>query len=663
MPAASRDQTMAGLLWTPSPERIERSSIRQYMNWLESEHGLVFADYEALQRWSVDDIDSFWATIWEYFQIKSHSPHSAVLGRRTMPGAEWFPGASLNIVEQILRHETSAHPAIRYASETAGVEELSWAELRQQAASVAAHLRNLGVKSGDRVAAYSTNTPETVVAFLAVASIGAIWSLCSPDMGMNSILDRFRQIEPVALFAVSSNTFQGKTHARTGFVSDLMAALPSVQHLIHLPPNSPGPAENRDSGVHWQEILGQQAELKIAALPFDHPLWILYSSGTTGLPKPIIHGHGGITLELIKSMGLHLDLGPGDVFSWYTSCAWVMWNISIGALLCGATVAIYDGSPAFPDLGALWKFAGAAQVTAFGNGAAFYGNCMKAGIKPRETADLSRLKYIGSTGSPLSEDAYGWIYAELGPDIWLAPISGGTDFSNAFVGGCPLLPVYSGEMQCCYLGCDIQVFDEEGNSLQGAVGELVCAQPIPSMPLYFWNDQDGTRYRNSYFDVYPGIWRHGDWMSITPRGGVIIYGRSDATINRHGVRMGTVEIYQAVEAQPEVLDSLIIDLEYLGRESYMPLFVVLREGEVLEDFLKQRINNSIRESVSPRFLPNEIFQVEQVPRTLSGKKLEIPIRKILLGQPADKVANPDTITNPESLAWYVNFAEQLVQPK
>jgi acetoacetyl-CoA synthetase len=651
-------QPAPALLWSPTPERISRSQMRRYMDWLSRERGLTFSDYDSLWRWSITDLDAFWASLWDYFDIKAYKPYRAVLAKRTMPGAEWFPGAELNFVDQVLRHETDRRPAVLYASEQQGLQEMSWRSLREQVASVAALLRQRGIRRGDRVVAFAPNTPETLVAFLATVSIGAIWSVCSPDMGLNAVLDRFLQIEPKALFAVPSSHYGGKYHDKGEVVAALVDALPSVTDLILLPGTTAQPLPARPHLSQWSEIIARPADLKVEPVPFDHPLWIVYSSGTTGLPKPIVHGHGGIILVIMAMMALHNDISSDDIYHWYSSTGWIMWNAQVAGLLVGATIAIYDGSPGWPDWNRLWAFAGETKATFFGAGAAFYANCQKAGVKPRQVADLSSLRSVGSTGSPLSEDSYAWIYGELGSDIWLTSISGGTDFAGAFVAGCVLLPVYAGEMQCRCLGADIQAYDDNGNPLTDEVGELVCVSPIPSMPLYLWNDKDGSRYRDSYFDMYPGKWRHGDWIRITPRGGAVIYGRSDATINRHGLRLGTAEIYRAVEELPEVLDSLVVDLEYLGRESYMPLFVVLRPGVTLDGALKDRINQAIRKAVSARFVPNDIFQIAEVPRTLSGKKLEVPIKKILLGQPAEKVANPGTMANPGSLAWFVDFAQQ-----
>ncbi len=649
-------------LWTPTPERIQRSQLYRYMTWLKQNRGLDFKDYDALYRWSVTETEPFWDSLWQFYDVKTHKPYSKVLADASMPGAKWFTGAEVNYVDQVMRHVTDSRPAILYASETEPLKAMGWHELRDRVAAVAAYLRQRGIKPGDRVVAYAPNTPETLIAFLGAVAIGAVWSICAPDMGLQAVLDRFKQIEPVALFAVEGVHYNGKPIDRRDMVGEIVAALPSLRDMILLPSQAEAMTLPANLTVaRWADIAFQPAELQILPVPYDHPIWVVYSSGTTGLPKPIVHGHGGIILELMKMMQLHNDLGPDDVFHWYSSTGWIMWNAQVAGLCTGATIAIYDGSPAWPDWGRLWRFIGEAKTTFFGAGAAFFASCLKAEIKPREIADLSALRSVGSTGSPLSEDAYAWIYRELGDAVWLSSISGGTDFAGAFVGGCVMLPIYAGEMQVRCLGADIQAFDEDGNSLIDQVGELVCVKPLPSMPLYLWNDADGARYRGSYFDVYPGIWRHGDWIRITPRGGSIIYGRSDATINRHGLRLGTAEIYRAVEELPEVLDSLVIDLEYLGRESFMPLFVVLREGLTLDDALKQKINGAIRQAVSARFIPNDMVQVAEVPRTLSGKKLEVPVKKILLGQSPEKVANPGAMSNPQSLKWYADYARKLNQ--
>ena len=645
------------LLWTPTAERIQRSQLHRFMTWLRQERGRDFPDYDSLWRWSVSDLEGFWAAVWDHFELKSYKPYDKVLAKREMPGAQWFTGAELNFVDQVFRHETAARPAILYSSETQPLKQMAWGGLREQVGAMAEHLRSLGVTRGDRVVAYAPNTPETIVAFLAVASIGAIWSVCSPDMGLNAVLDRFRQIEPVVLFAVPSSHYNGKHLDKGDVLAQLVAELPTVKNLI-LMPGETQQALPKVPTARWAEVTAKPAELKVEPVPFDHPLWVVYSSGTTGLPKPIVHGHGGVVIVIMLMTALHNDLGPNDIFHWYSSTGWIMWNAQVAGLLVGATIAIYDGSPSWPDWNRLWQFVGETKATFFGAGAAFYANCQKAGVEPRKMADLSALRTIGSTGSPLSEDSYAWIYDKLDKSVWLTSISGGTDFAGAFVAGCVLLPVYAGEMQVRCLGADIQSLDDHGKSLTDEVGELVCASPLPSMPLFLWNDEGGKRYHDSYFDMYPGVWRHGDWLRITPRGGAIIYGRSDATINRYGLRMGTSEIYRAVEELPEVLDSLIVDLEYLGRDSYMPLFVVLRPGLTLDAALKDRINQAIRKAVSARFVPNDIFQVAEVPRTLSGKKLEVPVKKILLGQPAEKVSNPGTMANPGSLAWFVDFAKQ-----
>jgi len=670
---------------------LPEPQILRYTRWLAAERGLAFdartrEGYEALWRWSIGDLRAFWGSIWDYHAIESPTPFATVLEAPVMPGARWFPGAQVNYARQVLRHadaaHAAAHPAIVFQDEP-GVAQgeapraTSWPMLRQRVASLARRLQALGVAPGDRVAAFLPNTPDTIVAFLACASIGAVWSVCSPDMGPVAVLDRFRQIAPKVLFAVGGYVHGGATHDRRAVLEQLLAELPSVRELVLVP----GPLEVASTGTtrshDFAALVLDEAPFEPLSLPFDHPLWIVYSSGTTGLPKAIVHGHGGVMLEALKA-GLHNNLGPsvatGDRYFWYSSTGWIMWNSQPGALLGGTTVCIFDGSPAgragAADWGSLWRFAGAAGATFFGAGAAFYASCLKADVQPMREADLSRLRAIGSTGSPLADECYDWIWERLpkvgGERIWLDPISGGTDFAGAFLAGMVTLPVVRGEMQCRCLGAAVEAYGEPdangvGRPLIDEVGELVCTEPMPSMPLYFWNDDGDRRLRDSYFDMYRhpdgrGIWRHGDWLRITKNGGGIIYGRSDATINRHGIRMGTAELYRAVEALPEVLDSLVVDLEYLGRESYMPLFVVLRDGLVLDEALTKRMKTAIRSALSARHVPNEIFQVAAIPRTLSGKKMELPVKKLLQGEPAAKVMNRDAMANAACVDWFVEFA-------
>ena len=646
--------------WQPSESFKRDAKLTGYMRWLRDQRGLDFPDYGALWRWSVDDLDEFWDSIAAYYEIRFHTPPARILGKRTMPGAEWFPGAMLNYVEQGLRHRTDARPAIIACNESGGRVDVGWREFEQKVANVARTLRALGVRKGDRVVAFMPNVPETIIAFYAAASIGATWSLCSPDMGPVSVLDRFAQISPRVLFAVDGYRYGGKDYDRRQVVAELQQGLPSVEKVIVVPNLDPGAGlAGLANALAWGDIITGDAQLDVEPVPFDHPLWVVYSSGTTGMPKPMVHGHGGIVIEHVKVMGIGNNLGPDDVYHWFSSTSWFMWNLQICGLLVGATIAIYDGNPGWPDWGALWRFADRTKCTFFGAGAAFFLSCMKAGIEPGRIADVSRLRGIGSTGSPLPPEGYQWIYDQVGSDVWLAPMSGGTDPATAFIGGNPLMPVFLGEMQCKCLGCKVEAFDDDGKPLQDEVGELVCTEPMPSMPLYFWNDASGKRYHDSYFDTYPGVWRHGDWIRFTPAGGSIIYGRSDATIKRHGIRMGTAEIYSVIEELPEILESVVVDLEYLGRESYMPLFVVVRPGEPFDDALKSKIRDKVRTNLSARHVPSEIFQIAAVPRTLSGKKMELPIKKLLLGHSVTRSANPDSMANPGSLAYFVEFARKL----
>ncbi|WP_066152253.1 acetoacetate--CoA ligase [Hydrogenophaga pseudoflava] len=682
--------------------------IRLFRDWLARERGLRFDSYDALWRWSTTELDAFWQSIWDYFDLRSPTPHTAVLERNVMPGARWFPGAQFNYAQQVFRHVDAAHaagfPAVISDNEKGLRRELGWPELRRQVASLALHLQDQGVMPGDRVAAYLPNIPETMVAFLAVVSIGGVWSVCAPDMGTNAVLDRFKQIEPVALIACDGVSYGGKDHDRLAVVAELRAALPTVRHVILHTNLAQEPAEvdhaletaQPCADFHTATARGDAAVAAFEPLwlPFDHPLWIVYSSGTTGLPKPIVHGHGGTVIVAMALKTLHNDVGCsyapnsfGERYHWYSSTGWVMWNAQVSGLLAGTTCVIYDGNPGGskdrPDWTVLWRFAAREGVTFFGAGAAFFANCHKAGVDLAQCGDLSSIRALGSTGSPLSEDAQRWGTAQFAAiaktdaqkDIWWCNISGGTDFAGAFIGGNRELPQTPGRMQCRLLGCAVESWDEQGRPVTDAVGELVCAQPIPSMPLYFVGDTDHQRLIGSYFDTFPpghgrkpgggdlgkeagAVWRHGDWLRIFPDGSCVIYGRSDATINRHGLRMGTSELYSAVEALPEVLDSMVVDLEYLGRESFMPLFVVLRPGLTLDEALNAKIAGAIRTVLSPRFVPDQILQVAEIPRTLSGKKQELPIKKLLLGQPLEKVINREAMANPGCLDWYVAYARQ-----
>jgi acetoacetyl-CoA synthetase len=634
----------ANPIWRPSTAAIEDSELTRYQRWLAATHGRTFVDYHALWEWSTTDLEGFWGSLWEYFAISASTPYERVLGNRTMPGAEWFPGARLSYAEHIFRGKRDDDVAIVHASETRSLAELRWGELRYLTAQIAAGLRANGVTSGDRVVAYMPNIPETTAAFLACASIGAVWSSCSPDFGVPSVIDRFAQIEPKVLLTVDGYTYGGKQIDRRADIAVLEAALPSVQRSFMLPYLG-------DEG-NWADLI-RPGELTFEQLPFDHPLWVLYSSGTTGLPKAIVHGQGGILVEHLKKLHLHMDAKPADRLFWFTTTGWMMWNLLVGGLLTDAAIVLYDGNPAYPDLNRLWDLAADAGITCFGTSAAYISACLKANVEPRAGRDLSKLRSVGSTGSPLSPDGFRWVYDSLG-DVWLFSTSGGTDVCSAFVGGVPTLPVYEGELQARSLGAKVESFDEEGNALIGQVGELVLTEPLPSMPLFLWGDIDGSRYYESYFSMYPGVWRHGDWIEITERGTAIIYGRSDSTINRGGVRMGTSELYSAALAVPEVVDALAVDLPRDGTPGWLALYVVLRQGARLDDALVGRIKTRIRENCSPRHVPDEITAVPAVPRTLSGKLLEVPVKRILMGAEPSTVASRDSLANPEALDWFVS---------
>jgi acetoacetyl-CoA synthetase len=623
------------LLWTPSAERIERARITRFAR----ERGLP-TDYDELWRWSVEHLEDFWAAIWDEFRVDGS--YDGVLVSREMPGAQWFPGARVNYAQHLLAGKPGDRLAIQHASESRELSSWTWGELRNHTARIRAGLVAAGVGEGDRVCAYLPNIPETVAAFLATASLGAIWSSAAPEFGARSVIDRFAQIEPKVLLAIDGYRYGGKDFDCSGKVAQIAAELPTarVVTLGYL------------DGSGWEDGFLGDAALEFASVPFDHPLWVLYSSGTTGLPKAIVQGHGGILLEHIKKMHLHLDAQADDRVFWFSTTGWMMWNFLVGVLLTDASIVLYDGNPA-GDV--LWDLAADSQMTVFGTSAAFIAAQMKEGAEPAAGRDLSNLHAVGSTGSPLSPEGFAWVYDKLGADTWLFSTSGGTDVCTAFVGGVPTLPVYEGELQARALGAKVESWSEDGRPLTGEVGELVITEPMPSMPVFFWGDPDGERYRESYFEMFPGVWRHGDWIEITDRGTAIIYGRSDSTINRGGVRMGTSEIYRAVLADPDVLDALVVDVPREGEENWMPLFVVLREGVTLDDDLVKRIKQRVREDCSPRHVPNDVHQIPEVPRTLSGKVLEVPVKRILMGTPAEQAASRDSLANPAALDLFSDW--------
>jgi acetoacetyl-CoA synthetase len=633
------------------------------MSWLESERGMSFCgDYHALWRWSVDELEEFWASIWDFCGVRASRPYSQVLPERRMPGAGWFHGARLNYAENLFAGRPGDRVAIVSASESRPLSTLTWDELGEQVAALAGGLRELGVRQGDRVVAYLPNLPEAVAAMLATTSLGAIWSSCSPDFGTGGVVDRFAQIDPKVLLAVDGYTYGGRPFDRRQVVADLSAELSTVEHVVVLPYLSADPGLDGIRGaVSWDEVRtkGAGEPLSFAQVPFDHPLWVLYSSGTTGLPKAIVQGHGGILLEHLKKLRLHNDAGDGDRMFWFSTTGWMMWNFLIGALLTDAAIVCYDGSPGYPDMDALWRLAEEGGITIFGTSASYIAACMQAGTKPANGRDLSRLRAVGSTGSPLSPEGFQWVYDELGSDTWLFSTSGGTDLCTSFVGAVPILPVHRGELQARSLGAKVESWDPEGRPVTGEVGELVITEPMPSMPLFLWGDEDGSRYRESYFEHYPGVWRHGDWIEITPRGTAVIYGRSDSTINRSGVRMGTSEIYRAVATLPEVVDALVVDLPRPGTEGWMPLFVVLANRATLTPELEAEIKRRVRERCSPRHVPDEIFSIDAIPRTLSGKVLEIPVKRILMGLPAERAASRGSLANPDALDYFSELSARL----
>ena len=658
------------VLWEPDERSVYDARVTRFMGWLAAGRGPSFAGYEDLWQWSVSDPGAFWGAVWDYFEVLGDrgEPGGDVLTGTVMPDVRWFAGATLNYARNALRTAWTDpdRTALIFSAERRHGGSLSYAELAGQVARVARGLRALGVRRGDRVVALLPNVPEAIVGLLATASLGAIWSSCSPDFGARSVIDRFAQIEPTVLIACDGYTYAGKDFSRIDMLGDVIAALPGLSAVVLVnvlargddPPESPRAWRDYPSPhtplVTWDDLGAGQgpSEPEFEEVPFDHPLWVVYSSGTTGLPKPIMHGHGGIVLEHLKAIGFHQDLKPGDVFTWYTTTGWMMWNYLAGGLLAGLTIVLYDGSATYPATNRLWRLAAEHGVSYLGVGAPYLVACMKAGLEPGQDHDLSALRAIGSTGSPLPPEAFGWVYDHVKRDLLLGSFSGGTDLCTGFVGPSPLLPVRAGIISGRCLGAEVEAYDEDGKPVVGEVGELVITQPMPSMPVGFWNDPGGARYRESYFETYPGVWRHGDWIELLPDGGCVIYGRSDATLNRGGIRMGTSEFYRVVEAFSEVADSLVVDTGRLGAEGRLILYVVPAAGGQLDDELAGRLRAALRAQLSPRHVPDEIHQVPGIPRTLSGKKLEVPVRKILLGMAPEQAADPNALANPEVLKYF-----------
>lgn len=650
------------LLWTPDPGRVANTRLAEYLRWLERERGLAFSDYAALHRWSVGDLDAFWRSIFDYFDVRSSTPVGPVLGRRTMPGAEWFPGVRLNYAEHVLRNERPGEDALLYLDETRPLAALRWEVLGAQVRTLATRLRSLGVAPGDRVVAYLPNVPEAIVAMLATTAIGAIWSSVSPDFGASGTLDRIAQLQPKVLFCADGYRYGGKAFDRRNELRSIVAGLEALEHVVVLPRLGDAPLDFEGVQVHrWDELLGgipTAAEgFRFEQVPFDHPLWILFSSGTTGLPKAIVHGHGGILLEMLKLVALHMDLRRGERMFFFSTTGWMMWNFLASSMLCGVVPVLYDGHPAHPDVDVLWRMAQDCGASYFGASPTYVDILSKAGVVPGERYDLSRLRAVMPAGSPVSPAHTAWFYRNVKADLWVCTGSGGTDVCTGFVGGVPTEPVYAGEIQAPHLGVAAQAWNDAGESVVDEVGELVITQPMPSMPVKFWNDPDGSRYRESYFGVFPGVWRQGDFFRINARGGCFVLGRSDATLNRHGVRIGTAEIYRALAALPEIDDALIVNLDLPGGKFFMPLFVKLRAGATLDDALVARIEKCLRSAYTPRHVPDRIYRVDAIPATLTGKKMEVPVRKILLGVPAERAANRSAMADPGALDWFVRYAQ------
>ena len=654
------------LLWTPSKEFAGSSNLVRYMGWLKERHGLDFADYEALRQWSVSKIEDFWRSIWDYFDVQSAAPYQKVLDRHVMPGARWFEGSLVNYAEHLLRHEPKAAAddvVFHHMSETRPLARMGWSELGRQVRIVATQLRALGIKPGDRVVSYMPNVPETAVAMIATTAIGGIWSSAAPEFGVKTVIERFAQIQPKLLFAADGYRFGGKTFSRHAEVRRIVSELPTLERVVWLPYLEPGaPSPDLPKLVRWDELMNHpevpRESFQFERVPHDHPLWVVFSSGTTGLPKAIVHSHVGVLVEHLKLMHFHLDLGPGTNMFFYSTTGWMMWNLLMAALLTGSSVTLYDGNPAHPSPDFLWRLAADTGATLFGASPTFVQMMEKAGLVPGKEFDVSRMRSMLVAGAPSTPETFEWCYRSVKQDLWVTSQSGGTELCSGFVGAVPTLPVYAGEIQTRMLGMDVHSWSDDGKPLVDEVGELVCTSPFPSMPIFLWNDEGGKRYRESYFEVFSGVWRHGDFIKINSRGGCYIYGRSDSTLNRHGVRIGTAEIYRAVEQVEGIADSLVVCCELPGGHFFMPLFVTLKPGHTLDAALIGRVAAKLREDCSPRHVPDKLYAVSHIPYTLTGKKMEVPVRKILMGWPLEKAASRDAMANPDSIDWFIRFAQE-----
>ncbi|MEM9984696.1 MAG: acetoacetate--CoA ligase [Bacteroidota bacterium] len=648
------------LLWQPSDAFMDHSHLRHFMAWLKRNRDLEFMDYDALWRWSTTQIDDFWPAVWEYFKVISYQPYQRVRSGEQMWETQWFEGSTLNYAEHIFRQKTDARPAILFQSERQALTAISWKDLEEQVAKLVKYLQQCGVVAGDRVVAFIPNIPAATVGFLAACSLGAIWSSASPDFGADSVVERFRQIEPKVMIAVDGYAYGGKGHDKQATVQAIASQLPSLEQVILLPYLDVESGVFLPGAVTWESIMATDpTPLRFEALPFAHPIWVLYSSGTTGIPKAITHSHGGVLLEHLKYVHFHNDVKPGENYFWYSTTGWMMWNFIQATLLAGATIVLYDGSPAYPDLSVLWKLAEQAPIHHFGTSAPYLVACLKKGIHPGQNSDLSQLRSLSSTGAPLPPEGFAYVHESIKQDLWLASMSGGTDVCTAFVGGVSTEPVYEGEIQRRALGCAMESWSDAGTPLVDEVGEMVITQPMPSMPIYFWNDPAKKRYQSSYFEHFPGVWRHGDWLQITPRNTLVILGRSDAILNRQGIRIGTAEIYRAVNQVPAIADSLIVNLELAGGRHYMPLFVKMAAGKALDDAVVSQVKTRLREAYSPRHVPDELIVVPDIPYTISGKKLEAPVKKILMGISVDQAANPGAMRNPDSLTFFLDFRKKI----